>query len=75
MPSYLINSDSIPDFRAACKNAWDYRKATKGEITCLECRHSRLRPSARLECSIHSSYAVAKKNTCQSAIRRDKKQN
>lgn len=54
----------------------DYRRAKKGEITCAECRHSRIRWwSNRLECTAYSGtpFAVSAKNTCSRAARKNPK--
>ena len=54
----------------------NYRKASKGETTCEECRYSRERPSSgRIECQawLPPYYVVGRKNTCKhAALRGDK---
>lgn len=50
----------------------NYRKARKGEVTCEQCRHSKVRAiGGRLECQFYTShYVVGRKHTCDMAIQR-----
>jgi hypothetical protein len=51
-----------------------YRKARKGEITCEQCRYSKIREiGGRLECQGHSQtrhYVTGRKHTCDMAVQR-----
>ena len=50
-----------------------YRKASKGEVTCEQCRYSRERQSSgRIECQawLPPYYVVGRKNTCKFAEQR-----
>ena len=54
-----------------------YRKASKGEVTCEQCRHSKVREvGGRLECQgfwATRYYVVGRKHTCdRAAMRGDK---
>lgn len=53
-------------------NATNYRKASKGEITCEQCRHSGTRKiGGRLECCCAPRhYVVGRKHTCDGAAQR-----
>jgi len=51
----------------------NYRKARKGEVTCEQCRHSKVREvGGRLECQISFArhYVVGRKHTCDMALQR-----
>jgi hypothetical protein len=49
-----------------------YRKARKGEVTCEQCRHSKVREaSGRLECRFDErNYVAGRKHTCDGAVQR-----
>lgn len=49
-----------------------YRKASKGEVMCEECRHSKVREaSGRLECRVYErNYLAGRKHTCDMADQR-----
>lgn len=50
-----------------------YRKARKGEVTCEQCRHSKVREiGGRLECLVSSArhYVVGRTHTCDLAVQR-----
>lgn len=50
-----------------------YRKASKGEVTCEQCRHSKVREiGGRLECLVSSArhYVVGRTHTCDLAVQR-----
>ncbi len=56
---------------------WDYRKAKKGEITCLECAFGNLTErwwSGRISCTLQGYTAVGKKMTCRYAHTEEKEQ-
>jgi Na+-transporting NADH:ubiquinone oxidoreductase subunit NqrF len=53
-----------------------YRKACKGEVTCEQCRHSKVRAvGGRLECQVSPDryYVTGRKHTCDMAVQRGDK--
>lgn len=53
-----------------------YRKASKGEVTCEQCRHSNVRAvGGRLECQVSPEryYVTGRKHTCDMAVQRGNK--